>query len=85
MQSRVTVVVPCVHLFVTMMATTYLLYTLKIRCHRVLYGVFKVFFVWLSLKPLCSKVLASFADHDRLSRFLMNSLWTEETVMASFQ
>ena len=41
----------------------YLVYTLKVRCHRVLYGVFKVFIVWLSLKMLCSKVLVSFADH----------------------
>ena len=29
----------------------------------VLYGVFKVFVVWLSLKTLRSKALASFADH----------------------
>ena len=37
------------------------------------------------LKTLRSIVLVSLADHDRLSRFLMNSPWTEETAMASFQ
>jgi hypothetical protein len=38
----------------------YLVYTPKTMCHRVLYSVFKVFIVWLSLKTLRSRVLASF-------------------------
>ena len=71
---------------ITMLATTYLIYMSKIQCYRVLYGVFKVFVVWLLLKMFRSKVLASFADHDCLSRFLMSSPWTEETAIAgSFQ
>ena len=44
----------CVYLSVTTLAATYLVFTLKIRCHRVLYGIFNV---WLLLKilMLCSK------------------------------
>ena len=86
MRRRVTEVVLCVCicLSVTTLATTYLVYTSKVQCCRVLYGVFKVFVVRLSLKTLRSKVLASFADHDCLSHFLMSSPWTEETAMASF-
>ena len=38
-----------------------LLHMLKTRCHRVLYGVLKVFVMWLSLKTLRSNVLASIA------------------------
>ena len=68
-----------------MLATTCLVYTLKIWCRMVLYGVFKIFVVWLLLKMLCSKVLESFADHNHLSHFLMSSLWIEEIMMASFQ
>ena len=41
--------------------------------------------MWLSLKMLHSKVLASFADRYCLPRFLMSSQWTEQTAMASFQ
>ena len=39
---------------VTMLAATYLIYTSKIQCHRVLHGVFKDCAIWLSLKTLCS-------------------------------
>ena len=49
------------------------------------YVVFKVCVVWLSLKTLRSKVLASFADRHCLPCFLTRSRWTEETAMASFQ
>ena len=73
------------YLSVTTLATTYLVYMSNVRCHKVLYGVFKVYDMWLSLKTLHSKVLASFADHNCLSRFLMTSQWIEETAMASFQ
>ena len=40
----------CVYLSVTTLAAPYLAYTLKVRCHRVLYGVFKVFIMWVLLK-----------------------------------
>ena len=87
MRRRVMVIVMCVcvYLSIKTLATVYLVYTSKIRCQRVLYGVVKVFVMWLLLKTLCSKVLASFADHDRLSCFLMSSPWPEVTAMASFQ
>jgi hypothetical protein len=63
MRRKVTVVVLCVCLSVTTKSCTYLVYTWETRCHRVLYGVFKVFVVWLSLKTLRSRVMASFAGH----------------------
>ena len=44
MRHRVTVVVLCMYLSVTALATIYLIYTSKIQCHRVLCGVFKVFY-----------------------------------------
>ena len=72
-------------LSVTTKSATYLVCTSKLQCHRVLCGVFKVFVVWLLLKTLCSEVLASFAEHNCHSRFLMSSPWTKEAVMASFQ
>ena len=39
--------------------------------------------VWLLLKMLCSKVLATFADHLCLLCFLTSSRWTKGTAMAS--
>ena len=46
---RGTVVILCVslsvYLSVTMLAAIWLVYTLKGRCHRILYGVFKVLVV----------------------------------------
>ena len=44
-------------LSVTMLAATYLIYTSQVRCHRVVYGIFKILVVWLLLKTLHSKVL----------------------------
>ena len=93
MHRRVTVVIlslcvcvcVCVCLSVITKSAAYLVCTSKTRCHRVLYGVFKVFVMWLSLKTLRSRVLASFADCHCLPRFLMSSQWTEETAIASFQ
>ena len=77
MHHGVTVVVLSVYvsvcLSVTIKSAAYLVYTSKTRCRRVLYGVFKVFVVWLSLKTLRSKVLASFADCHCLPHFLMSS------------
>ena len=75
----------CVYLSVTTLATTYHVYTLKVRCRRVLCGIFKVFVVWVSLKMLRSEVMASFADHCCLPCSVMSSQWTKETEMASFQ
>ena len=76
----------CIYLFVcTTKSATYLVYTPKTRYHRVLYGVFKVFFMWLQLKMLHSKVLASFAHCHCLPRFVMSSQWAEETAVGSFQ
>jgi hypothetical protein len=60
MRRKVTVVVlsvcVCVCLSVTTKSATYLVYTWKTRCHRVLYDVFKDFVVWPSLKTLRSRV-----------------------------
>ena len=50
-------------LSITMLAALYLVYTSKTRFCRVLYGAFKVFTAWVSLKMLCSKVLVSFIGH----------------------
>ena len=76
MRRRVTVVVMyTVITFNAKLASTYLVYTSKIQCHRVLRGVFKVFTVCVSLKTLCSTVLVSFAD---FPRSLTSSRWTLE-------
>ena len=63
----------CVCLSVTTLAAIYLVFTSKIRCLRVLYGVFQICNVWLLLRILCLKVLASSADHSGLPRFLTSS------------
>ena len=70
---------------VTTKSAAYLIYMSKTRYHRVLYGIFKVFVMWLSLKTLCLKVQASFADCHYLPRFLTSSQWTDGTAMASFE
>ena len=79
----------CVYLSVCLSVTTksaaYLIFTLKTKFYRVLYDVFKVFIVWLSLKTLRSRVLGSFAGHRRLPCSLVSFRWTNETAMASFQ
>ena len=49
-------------MFVTTLPATYFVYKSKVRCYKVLYGVPNACFVWISLKMLCSPVLASFAD-----------------------
>ena len=76
---RVTVVVLSVCLSACYHASCYLphLYNMsKIQCHRALGDIFKVSTVWLSLKTLCSTVLASFAGHHHLPHSLTSSLWT---------
>ena len=81
---RDTVVILRVCLSITMPAATYLFYTSQVRCYEVSYGISNVCRAWISLKMLHSKVLASFVDHNHLSRFLMSSPWGEEIAMAFF-
>ena len=89
MRRRVTVVVLCVCVSVCQSVTTksaaYLVSTSQTKFYRVLYGVFNVFAVWLFLKTLCSRVIASFAGHRFLPRSLANFRRPNETAMASFQ
>ena len=82
---RVTVVIVCVCVCVTELAATYFVYTLKVWCHQAFYAALHVCIVWISLKSLCSKVLARFTNHLCLLHFLVNSRWTKETAMASFR
>ncbi len=74
MRHRVTVVICSICLSVcvsvTVRSTAYLIFTSKTKLHRVLYGVLKVFIVWLSLITLHLRVLKSFAGHRRLPRSL---------------
>ena len=92
MRCKVTVVGVCVCLSVclsvTMKSATYLIYSPRARYLRVLYGVLKVFVVWLLLKTLRSRVMTSFTGHHRfvapcgkLSMFIS----TKGTTMASFK
>ena len=74
----------CICLSATTKSATYLIYMLKTRCHRVLYGVFKIFVAWLSLKTFCSS-LASFAGHCHLPCSPTTSQRTKETAITSFQ
>ena len=69
---KVTVVILSVYLSVTTKSAAYLVYTLKMRCQRILYGVFYVFTMWLSLKTLHTRVLVSSAGHGHLPRSLVN-------------
>ena len=89
MRRRVTVVVLCVCVSVCQSVTTksaaYLVSTSQTKFYGVLYGVFNVLTVWLSLKTLCSRVLAPFAGHRCLPCSLANFRWPNETTMASFQ
>ena len=71
----------CVCLSVTALAT-YLVYMLKMRCHRVLCGFFKdLYHVAFGGNALFK---SSDADHHCLPRSLSSSRWTKGTVMASF-
>ena len=93
MRRRVTVVVLCVCvsvclsvcLSVTTKSAAYLIFTPQTKFYRVLYGVFNVFTVWLFLKMLRSRVMASFAGHRFLPRSLANFRRPNETAMTSFQ
>ena len=48
--------------YVCVSAATYLVCESKVRYYKVLYGVPNACIVWISPKPLCLPVLASFAD-----------------------
>ena len=60
----------CVYLSVTALTATYIILKSKVRYQRGLHGVLNICNVWLSLKTLCSKVMASFAYHGCLPRSL---------------
>ena len=52
----------CVCLSVTTLAATYLVFTSKIRCLRVLHVVFQICNVWLLLRMLCFKSYGLFCS-----------------------
>ena len=54
------------------LAATYLVCKSKMRYHKVPYGVPNACIVWISLTPLSSPVLASFADSKLLDLTLHN-------------
>ncbi len=60
------------------LSAAYLVCTSKTKFYRVVYGVFKVFVVWISLKTLPSKVLATSAGHRCLPHSLASFRWTKE-------
>ena len=60
--ARVTVVVLCVCVSVTNLAAAYLICESKVQLCKLPYSVPNACIVWISLKTLCSPVLASFAD-----------------------
>ena len=72
---RVTVVCVTVYVFIchaTLYQTTWYIYTLKVRYHRILHELLKSFDSWISLKRLCSRDMALFAYHNDLQhRFLL--------------
>ena len=70
---------------VTTKSAAYLVFTSQSKFYRVLYGLFNVFTICLSLKTLRSRVLAPFASHRYLPRSVASFLRTNETSMASFQ
>ena len=88
MRRRVTVVVLCVCVCVCLSVTTksaaYLVFTSQTKFYRVLYGVFNVFTVWLSLKTLCLRVLASFFGHCCLNSSLPGKLLTAKQASDDF-
>ena len=72
----------CMCVSVSALAATYLFYMLKTICHH---GSFEICIVWILLKMLCSKILATFADHRCLLRFLLSFQLIKETATSSFQ
>ena len=72
-------------LSVTTLAATYLVFKLKSKCHWASRGDFFKLNVWIFLKTLCSKVMATFADRLGLLHFLANSRCTKDAAMTSFQ
>ena len=66
----------CVYLSVTALTATYIILKSKVRYHRDLHGVLNICNVWLPLKALYSKVMASFTYHGCLLRSLTSSQQT---------
>ena len=91
MRRWVAIVVVCVCVCVSVClsvatkSAAYLVFMSQTKFYRILHGVFNVFTVWLSLKTLCSRVLAPFAGHRCLPCSLTNFQRTNVTAMASFQ
>ena len=67
-----------------LLAAIYLVYEYWVQWYKVPYGVLNACIVWISLKTLCSPVMASFAHHRCLSRSPTSCWWTEETAMGSY-
>ena len=88
---RVTVVVLCVSVCVCVcvsvaaLPATYLVSMSQTRCCKVAYRILIISIVWIYLKTLRSRVLASFAGRHHLPRSLTSFRWIKETVMVSFQ
>ena len=72
-------------LSVTALAATYPVCKSIVRCYKVPYGVSNLCIVWISLKTLCSPVLASFAYNRCPPRSLRSSRWTGRTALGSFK
>ena len=66
MRRRVTIVVLCVCvsvcLSVNSLTASYFVCKSQAECYMILYSVSNACIVWISLKTLCSPVLAAFAD-----------------------
>ena len=74
---------------VTVLASTYTIvlpvYTLKQGAIRLFVVDIIIYIMWISLKMLYLKVLATFSDHHGFLHFLSSSCLMKETVAASFQ
>ena len=75
----------CVCPSITRKSAAYLRFMWQTKFYTIFNGVFNILTAWVSLKMLCSRVLASFAGNCRLPRSLASFRWTNETAMASFQ
>ena len=75
----------CVCVCVTMVAATYVYLIYIYNENKATFSFLRHFYILLriSLKTLCSEVLATFTDHLCLLRFLTDSQWTKQIEMAS--
>ena len=74
----------CVCLSVTTKSAAYLNFMSQTKLYRVLYGVFNVFTVWLSLKTLRSRILAPFGGHVLPPSSLPDELSTDKRYSDGF-